>query len=176
MLQEAKSEIDAYGPNPQLLGETRGERSGRAIALLQQAGIAELGPYIIALRDWKLSVYRAVWNIIKQYWSSERWIRVTDNDGLAQFIQVNTLVPGQFGPTLTNALGQIDIDIIIDEGPDSINAMQDTYEALTNILPTVAPMMPPAKAVAAVELLVESSPLPASAKKKFLGRWLRTRS
>lgn len=167
MLQEAKSEIDAYGPNPQLLGETRGEKSGRAIALLQQAGIAELGPYIIALRDWKLSVYRAVWNAIKQYWSSERWIRVTDSDGLAQFIQINTLEPGQSGPVLTNALGQIDVDIIIDEGPDSINAMQDTYEALTNILPNIAPMLPPAKAIAAIELMVETSPLPASAKKKF---------
>ncbi len=161
MLAEAKSEIDAYGPNPQLVGETRGEKSGRAIALLQQAGIAELGPYIIALKDWKLRVYRAVWNAIKQYWSAERWIRVTDNEGLAQFIKVNTLVPGELGPVLQNALGQVDVDIIIDEGPDNINAMQDAYEILTQGLAQNGVPIPPA-------VLIKLSQIPSSIKKEIL--------
>lgn len=161
MLAEAKAEIDAYGPNPQLLGETRGAQSGRAIALLQQAGIAELGPYIIALKDWKLRVYRAVWNAIKRYWSAERWVRVTDNEGLAQFIKVNEMVPGQMGPMLQNALGQVDVDIIIDEGPDNINAMQDAYEILTQGLAQNGVAIPPA-------VLIKLSQIPSSIKKEIL--------
>jgi hypothetical protein len=42
---------------------------------LQQAGIAELGPFILAYRNWKLRVYRAVWNIVQQTWTAERYIR-----------------------------------------------------------------------------------------------------
>ena len=45
MLAEAKSEIENYGPT---LVEKGMEKSGRAIALLQQSGLAELGPFIDA--------------------------------------------------------------------------------------------------------------------------------
>jgi hypothetical protein len=61
---------------------------------------------------------------IQKYWTGERWIRVTDDDGLAQFIQIN----GQQQDPMTgqqqivNALGSVDVDIILDEGPDTINA------------------------------------------------------
>ena len=55
MLAEAKSEIENYGPT---LVEKGMEKSGRAIALLQQSGLAELGPFIDAWSDWKLRVYR----------------------------------------------------------------------------------------------------------------------
>src|SRR5215471_11013687 len=42
-LEDAKAEIENFGPNPALLGNDSGinNRSGRAIALMQQAGIAE---------------------------------------------------------------------------------------------------------------------------------------
>ena len=62
-LKEAKAEIENFGPNPALVGEGAGGvggSSGRAIQLLQQAGIAELGPYMINLRSWKIRVYRAL--------------------------------------------------------------------------------------------------------------------
>ena len=36
--------------------------SGRAINLLQQGGIAELGPFVLAYRGWKIRLYRAIWN------------------------------------------------------------------------------------------------------------------
>ena len=55
MLQEAKAEIDTYGPNPGLIGTDIPAESGRAIQLLQAAGIAELGTYILAYRHWKLT-------------------------------------------------------------------------------------------------------------------------
>lgn len=167
-LEDAKSEIENFGPNPALIGTGVDAKSGRAIALMQQAGIAELGPYILAYRGWKIRVYRAIWNTVQRYWTGERWIRVTDDDDVAQFIQINGMTVGPDGnPALVNAIGELDVDIILDEGPDHVNMMADIYETLSNVVPAVAPLLDPSKAMAAVELLIETSPLPQSAKKRF---------
>ena len=85
-LEDAKNEIENYGFNPALIGQGVDRLSGRAMQIQQQAGIAELGPYLIAFRSWKLRVYRAIWNAVQRYWTGERWIRVTDDDGVAQFM------------------------------------------------------------------------------------------
>lgn len=168
-LKEAKAEIENFGPNPAVLGDSGiKNQSGRAIALLQQAGIAELGPYMLAYRGWKLRVYRALFNTIQRYWTSERWIRVTDEKGLAQFIPINQVGVGPDGmPTIVNAIGSLDVDIILDEGPDQVNLMADTYETISNALPAVAGLISGPVAQAALQVLIETSPLPESAKKQF---------
>jgi hypothetical protein len=137
--------------------------------LLQQAGMAELGPYILGYRGWKVRVYRAVFCAVQQYWQAERYIRVTDDEGLAQFIQINGVGvdPNTGMPTMVNALGSLDVDIILDEGPDTVNAQADVYETLTQVLPSVAPMLTPPQAQAAVKVLIQTSALPESAKKQF---------
>jgi hypothetical protein len=66
---------------------------------------------------------------------------------------------------MVNALGSLDVDIILDEGPDTINAQQDVYETLSNVLPAIAPMLSPPMAQAAVKALIDNSSMPASAKK-----------
>jgi len=168
MLQEAKNEIENFGPNPALIGQGIEGSSGRAIQLLQQAGIAELGPYIIAYRTWKIRVYRAIWNIIQRYWTAERWIRVTDDAGLAQFIQRYGLTLDKYGqPSIANAVGSLDVVIIMDEAPDSITMIADVFDTLKQIAPAVATMLTPAEASAAVGLLIETAPLPQAAKDKF---------
>lgn len=161
-LREAKAEIENFGPNPALIGQGTGVAgsSGRAIALLQQAGIAELGPFIIRYRGWKLRVYRAVWSAVQRYWTAERFIRVTDNEDLVQFIQVNGIEIGPAGPQLVNALGNLDVDIILDEGPDQVNSMADAYDTLIALSQRGAPVPP--------DIIVELSSLPGSLKKKIL--------
>ncbi len=169
-LKEAKAEIENFGPNPALLGNAGiAGNSGKAIALMQQAGIAELGPYMLNMRAWKLRLYRALFNTVQKYWTNERWIRVTDNQGLQQFVQLNSVQPHPDTgmPVITNAIGQLDVDIILDEGPDSITMMADTYEAISQALPSVAKVLSPPQAAAVMEVLIESSPLPADVKKKF---------
>jgi hypothetical protein len=168
-LEDAKAEIDNYGPSQVVTGEGVDGQSGRAIALRQNAALAELGPFILSYRGWKLRVYRAVFAAIQKYWTGERWIRVTDDDGLAQFIQINGQqqdpMTGQM--QLVNALGSVDVDIILDEGPDTINAQADTYETIKEILPSVAPIMAPQKTQALVDIFIESSFLPSEAKAKY---------
>ena len=172
MLREAKSEIENFGPNPALVGQGAGGvggSSGRAINLLQQAGIAELGPYMTQLRSWKIRVYTALFNAATKYWTAERWIRVTDKNGQPQFVGLNRIqMDQQTGlPQMVNPVGDLDVDIILDEGPDTITIMQDTYDAIAQALPAIAPMLSPDAAKAVMEVLIETSPLPADVKKKF---------
>lgn len=163
MLQEAKNEIENFGPNPALIGQGLEDSSGRAISLLQQAGIAELGPYLTAFKNWKIRVYRDIWNIVQQHWKSERWIRVTDDQQLAQFFQINKLQVDQFGhPAIVNAVGSLDVDIIIDEGPDAVNLQADAYMVLQSLGPTFAQSYP--------EIALELSPIPNSVKKPMLDK------
>src|SRR5262245_52138584 len=76
--------------------------------------------------------------------------------------------PGPDGmPALTNAIGQLDVDIILDEGPDTVTLMQDTYDAISNALPSVAKILAPQQAQAVMDVLVETSPLPADVKRRF---------
>ncbi len=160
-LDEAKTEMENFGPNPALLGTGVDGSSGRAIALLQQAGIAELGPFIKAYRGWKLRVYRAVWNAVKTHWQAERWVRVTDDDRVAQFLQVNGMQFDEYGqPQLVNAIGALDVDIIMDEGADTINAMADTFDTISAMAKAGAQIPP--------QILFELSSLPTSTKKKVM--------
>jgi len=174
-IDEVKTEIENFGPNPALIGQGIENKSGRAIALLQQAGTAELGPGIISNRDWKIRVYRAVWNAIRRYWSAERWIRVTDDEGAAKFMGLNVMqldpMTGQpklvsIGPDGqpmdTGGIDSLDVDIILDEGPDTLNVMQDTFETLQALAQSGAQVPP--------DVLIMASNLPASEKKKILDR------
>lgn len=167
-LEDAKAEIDNYGPSQVVTGEGVDGQSGRAIALRQTAALAELGPFILSHRSWKLRVYRAVFCAIQRYWTGERWIRVTDDQGVAQFVQINGQQVGPDGQTvMVNAIGSLDVDVILDEGPDTINAAADTNEVLKEVIPAVANVMPPPKLIALVDAYVETSTLASEVKQKY---------
>ena len=115
-------------------------------------------------RDWKLRVYRAMWSNIRKHWTAERWIRVTDQEQAAQFVKINELQvdPTTGQPVIVNQIAALDVDIILDEAPDSITTMQDTFELLQSLAAAGAPVPP--------ELAIELSGLPASTKTRILGK------
>jgi hypothetical protein len=165
-LGEAKNEIDSFANvNPALLAQgDPSEHSGVAIDLIQRAGLAELSKFILAHRSWKIRVYRAIWNIVQRHWTAERWIRVTDDQKVASWIQLNGVdidrnpqSPNFGKPVLVNALGSLDVDIIIDEGPDTANIMQDAYQLLRD-----DPSIPP---IVKIELM----PAPQGTKDRIKG-------
>jgi hypothetical protein len=171
MLQESKNEIENFGPNPALVGQGLEDSSGRAISLLQQAGIAELGPYLTAFKSWKIRVYRDIWNIIQRHWKEPRWIRVTDDMQVAQLFQINQVFDPQTGqmhldeygrPAIVNAIGSLDVDIILDEGPDSVNLQADNMMVLQSLGPQFAQEFP--------EIALELAPLSNSVKKPMLDK------
>ena len=160
LLQEAKNEIDAMGANSSLQGKGQRDLSGRAMLAQQQAGLVELAPLLDRKRDLDIRVYRAMWNRVKQFWTEERWIRITDNPEKPKFIGLNQ--PATIGAQLEKEFGQVppemaqmqelslpanengqqiihnnvaemDLDIVLDEGPDMITLQAEQFEQLTQM-------------------------------------------
>lgn len=162
MLDDSLTEIENTGPNPALMGTGVQNKSGRAINLLQQAGVAELGPFIASYENWEMRVFRAVWATVCRHWTANRMIRVTDSDDLVEFIEVNGIGEDEAGnPALINALGELDVDIKIDRGPNVSSVMADAYENLLAVVGNGIPIPPQA--------LIELLPgIPGELKKKLL--------
>lgn len=89
LLQEAKSEIDMLGANSALEGETGESTSGRAVLARQQGGMIEISSLNDKLHRFTRTIYRQIWYRIKQFWTSERWVRVTDDESAARFVGIN---------------------------------------------------------------------------------------
>ncbi len=161
LLQEAKNEIDASGVNPAIEGDASAP-SGRAQEMMMQSGLAEMGGVFEAIRDWSWEVYRQVWYRIRQYWTDERWIRVTDdernmkwvalNKPITQFDQImqeaeqagqqlppEMIAQMQADPRMhqvvgtQNQIAELDIDLILEDGPDSVTIQSEQFEQLVEL-------------------------------------------
>lgn len=183
LLQHATGELQSRGPNASLAGKDGQDLSGRAIIAQQQGGAAEMEPLFDALRQWTRQVYEACWMCVRQFWTGEKWIRVTDDDksvtwvGLnrqitleqelaamppemrAQAQQAMGLVPGdprlQMVVRTENAVGELDADITIEDGPNI--QMLDVDQAALLAPLVQAGQLPP-------EVLIENMPIRNKAK------------
>jgi hypothetical protein len=116
---------------------------------------------MVSFRHWKLRCYRKTWCAVQQFWTAPRWIRVTDDADLEQFVQVNGWEkdPNTGFPVVINKLAALDVDIIIEEGPDGVNVMADTFELITGLAKGGAQIPP--------EMIIELSPLPTKVKQQI---------
>jgi hypothetical protein len=152
LLQEDKAEIENLGPNPGLIGRGVENQSGRAILAQQNSGMTELSPVFEKLREWKLQAYHKDWRLIQQFWSGERFIRVTSDPRAVQFLSINRVVedPMTGQVSIENAIAEMDIDVILDEGPDTITLREELMESLAQLGPEAVP----------AEILIEMSDWP----------------
>ena len=158
---DAKNELDGFAnANIAAMTGSLGNLSGKAIELLRQPGMAELGPFVLAHRMWRLNVYRKAWNACQKHWTKERFLRVNDDQKMAQFLAVNALDMDEFGrPILVNYLGALDVNIVLDEGRDIISTMQEISDKLSHYPPGTVPP----------QVLIEMDPdIPRSQKDKLL--------
>ena len=172
LLQQATAEMQASGPNNALAGKNTEQQSGRAIQAQQQGGAVEIEPGVDDLRQWSRDVYEAVWMRVKQFWTEEKWVRVTDDErnikwvGLnkrvtledklkkappklaAQWMQQNGIGPGdprlQEVVDVENNVSGLDVDIVIEEGPDISTLQSEQFEMLTNLAKSGIPIPPKA--------------------------------
>lgn len=159
--QDAKDEIENFGPNAALIGTGVTAKSGRAMAMMQQQGLSELGPFLKNYRMWKLAIYQAIWGACKRYWQSERWLRITGDQKVAQFVQLNGLQLDEYGnPVIVNQLGNVSVDIVLDEGPDTENVMSDVFDTLQAIAQNGVAVPP--------QVIIEMSTLPNETKEKLV--------
>jgi hypothetical protein len=160
---DAKAEIDNFGPSPALSGaQGVADVSGRSLAMQQQASLSELGPFLESWNGWRLRIYRAIWVAQQRNWVSQRWLRISKDPNVAQYIQINGQMIDQWGrPSLVNAIGNLDVEMIVDEGPNTVNVMADSFDLLSAL--AMKGMDIPAPA------LIELAPLPRSEKDRLLG-------
>lgn len=134
LLQEAKNEIDNVGVNPALAGKAGGIPSGRAQEMQTQAGLMELSVVFDSIKDLSLRVYRQAWLRIRQYWTEERWIRVTDDEQNVKWVGLNR--PGAM------PVAQMDVDILIEDAPDSVNIQSEQFEILSKMFQAAPDRIP----------------------------------
>lgn len=145
LMQDAKNSIDMKGPNATAMGDKAqgsAAASGKAIIASQQGGMVSLGDLLDNLRHLDLRVFRAFWNRIRQYWTAERWIKVTDDERNMKWVGINVdparlqmLSPEQ-QQMIAGAVGNVsglDCDITINEAPDSVVPALEQFEALVNL-------------------------------------------
>lgn len=89
IMQDMKAELDLIGPNASMQGKSGGDPSGRAVIAQQQGGQLEIAPMRDALRQFDIRVYSAIWDRVRQFWTAERWIRVTDDERNIRFVGLN---------------------------------------------------------------------------------------
>jgi len=171
LLQEAKEEIENFGPNTATamgVGDTN--KSGRAIALLQQAAISELGLFIVRVRAMKLRAYTLTWEAIRTNWTGARFVRITDDQGLAGFIGVNQPRMNEWGQVIgvENPIGKVMVDFVLDEGPDTVTLREDAQQALGQALTTAGAALPPNVVAAIGKALIQTANLPPAAQKEIL--------
>lgn len=137
LLELAQASLENLGPNPGLIGKGEGvaDQSGRAILAQRDSGTIELSPVFDRLRDWKLRCYRKMWNRIRQAWTNERYIRITERDDAPKYIWINQYeadpMTGQI--TSNNVVGEIDVDIILEEGPDTTIMREEMLQVFTQL-------------------------------------------
>lgn len=103
LLQQTDNALSMTGPNAALAGES-GSISGVAKARDQQAGQLPISPLFDALDAWELRMYRQAWMRVRQFWTSEMWVRVTDDEQKARWVGINQ--PILMGDKLAQAAAQ----------------------------------------------------------------------
>ena len=166
LYRESKSEIDNISANADLAGKGN-SRSGRQSQIQQQAGRVELASLYDGHKQWEKRIYRQEWNRVKQFWTDEKWIRVTDDPTNLEWVGLNKpitngdllLQAAQAGipeaqaelqnrvgdPWLNeqvsteNAVAELDVDIIIADSPDIHTLRQESFEVMASLAERYGP-------------------------------------
>jgi hypothetical protein len=134
LLDSSIKMMQTYGPNTAILGKGEGidNASGRAILARQNSGMTEMSPVFERLREWKIESYRRDWLLIRQFKTNEWWIRVTDDDKGSKFVVLNQVAinPQTGQMQVVNDVARMDIDITIEEGPDTVTMNEELMDII----------------------------------------------
>lgn len=89
LLQHATNEIDLMGPNAVMQGKGERGASGRAKLVDQQGGQIEIYRLLDRHNHFKRRIYKLLWAMVRQYWTAQKWIRVTDDEKNVRFVGLN---------------------------------------------------------------------------------------
>lgn len=178
LLQAAMFDIDQAGPSPALAGRTSAP-SGRAQEVQQGSELTEQSVPFDVMKHWSWRIYKAAWSCVRQYWTAEKWIRVTDDESNIRFVGLNRPVTVQeevqqmmqegqpIPPELQmaalykpdavlrveNPVAEMDVDIIVEDGPDTITVQAEQFTQLVELSKNSPPGTIP------IEMVIEASNL-----------------
>lgn len=153
LLTEAKQEIDLVGYNAAASGKDDQAISGVALRQRALTGQTELAPLFDGLKHLDHRVYRKVWNRIKQSWTSEKWIRVTDDPNTVKWVGLNApmmdenkmpMMGADGKPMIQNDVATLDVDIVIADAPDAVTTQIEDFQVLGEMVKSGFPMPPEA--------------------------------
>lgn len=186
LMQSAMSYVLESGPNKALLGDSP-DQSGKAIGLQQAGGLVEQADLLDHLRNFDLRVFRLVAQLMKQWWTAEKWIRVTDDELNPRWVGFNVPEPvmeqvqdpmtgemaqqpqvdpytGEPVTQLSNIPAELDMDIIVTDAEVQVTLEDENYQSLMQLLQSFGNMPPQL-----IRLAIELHPsLPARRKKQAL--------
>lgn len=188
LMQQALAEMNATGANAAMQGKDDSAQSGVALQTKIQAGNVEMEPLADGLREWTKEVFEAMWMRVRQFWTDEKWIRVTDDDRNIKFVGLNKRVTmaekfAQMPPEnrammmqqmgiqpgdprleqvvdVENDVTGLDVDIVIEEGPDLASLQSEQFEILAKLAQNGMPIPPKA--------LIQASAIKPDTKKQIL--------
>lgn len=179
LMQQTGQAFEDTGPNQALQGQS-GSISGIAKQVDTQAGLISIDRPFDSVRHITIRTYRQIWMRIQQFWTEEAWVRVRD-DKQIKFVALNREMtraealaeelgkmqmpdeekqlylaelarnPVYRDRVKLNDVTQMDVDIILDESPNSITVEQQQFEQLV-LLATHGVPLPPRALIEASQL------------------------
>lgn len=162
LLKLDMNEMDLLGPNASMQGKGPQDQSGRAILAQQQGGQMEIGPQLDGLRAFDVRVYEKVWRRIRQYWTAEEWVRITDDQKNVKFVGLNVYKRAPVVDTMTgqpvldpqtgqpatrvvtdlqgqpvvekNDVGKLGVDISIEDAPKMGQLRAESFQTLAGMV------------------------------------------
>lgn len=154
LLAEARQALAVTGPKA--MSNSSPSQSGRAKEIDRQSDVLELGRLFDQLRYFQRQVYRKSWNRVRQFWTAERWVRVTDDESRIKFVALNkpltvadavaaaqaagqpvdprlALLPPDAVLRVQNRTADLAVDIVIDEAPDVVTLQQEQFANLVDL-------------------------------------------
>jgi hypothetical protein len=147
LMQEAKNEIDQMAGNIALQGNALNQTaaSGKAIIASQQASILDIMPVKDQLRHIDIRAYRAIYSRIRQGWTAEKWVRITDDERTIKWVGLNVdpqmvaqqieqapEMKGRVAGMVAN-VAELDCDITIEDMPDGLTPQLEQFQSLVEL-------------------------------------------
>ena len=172
LLEHVTAEMNAQGPNQALAGKDPRELSGRAIIANQSGGQVQNEPIADELRQWAHKLAESCWMRARQFWTQPRWIRITNDDKVSQFVGLNRpvtvadrlrqmppeqaqMIAQQMGlqpgdprlqmPTgeVENDIDDLDVSIVLEEGPDVPTMQAEQFQQIMQLPVQILQQFPP---------------------------------
>jgi hypothetical protein len=153
LLAKTEADFDRLAPSSTVLSSMRGQDSGRARQILQNAGLVEWSRAFWYLEKLEERINRHLWFGAKQFISQRQWIRYTGEARAAEWIEVNVPVDARYEPVMDpqtgapaldamgqpqlrvvpvmeHAIAQMDVDITVTAVPDTVTLQQEANEQI----------------------------------------------